>query len=151
MCSPCKNAWTIRSRWRPIQVIHQSFTREEVLNLYKKAKLAVVTPLDDGMNLVSKEFVIAQSFSEDPGMLVLSTFAGSAIDLGAALIVNPYDIEQVADHIKEGLEMGVREKVRRTKEMVELMEERNIYTWAEEFVKNTMNAARENKRGNGGS
>ncbi len=135
--------------WRPIQVIHQSFTREEVLNLYKKARLAVVTPLDDGMNLVSKEFVIAQSFSEDPGMLVLSQFAGSAIDLGAALIVNPYDIEQVADSIKTGLEMGVREKVRRTNEMVELMEERNIYTWAEDFVKNSMNAARENKRENG--
>ncbi len=145
------NAKYATSTWRPIQIIHQSFTREEVLNLYKKAKLAVVTPLDDGMNLVSKEFVIAQSFSEDPGKLVLSQFAGSAIDLGAALIVNPYDIEQVADSMKEGLEMGVREKIRRTKEMVELMEERNIYTWAEEFVKHAMNAARENKRGNGNS
>lgn len=131
--------------WKPIHLIHQTFTREDVINLFKKAQLSLVTPLDDGMNLVSKEFVIAQSFSSDPGMLVLSQFAGSAIDLDTALIVNPYDVEQVADSIKQGLEMSVKDKTVRTKEMVENMEEHNIYAWAEAFVKRAIAAAKENK------
>lgn len=131
--------------WKPIQIIHQSFTREDVMNLYKRADLCLVTPLDDGMNLVSKEFVIAQSFSDDPAMLVLSQFAGSAIDLRSALIVNPYDVEQVADSMKKGLEMPVKEKVRRTKEMVENMEERSIYAWAEEFFKEAQEGSKENR------
>jgi trehalose 6-phosphate synthase len=132
--------------WKPINLIHQSFTREDVMNLYKKAQLCLVTPLDDGMNLVSKEFIIAQSFSKDPGMLVLSQFAGSAIDLGAALIVNPYDVDQVAENIKIGLEMSTKEKGRRAQEMVEHMEQRNIYAWAEEFVREAISASRENRR-----
>jgi trehalose 6-phosphate synthase/phosphatase len=132
--------------WRPIQIIHQSFIREDVMSLYKRASLCLVTPLDDGMNLVSKEFTIAQSFSEDPGMLVLSQFAGSAIDLRSALIVNPYDVEQVADAIKTGLELPVKDKMRDVKEMVETMEERSIYAWAQDFFKEAIEAAKENKR-----
>lgn len=133
------------SEWRPIHIIHQAFTREDVMNLYKRASLCLVTPLDDGMNLVSKEFVISQSFSDDPAMLVLSQFAGSSIDLRSALIVNPYDVEQVADNIKLGLEMPVKEKARRTKEMVENMEERSIYAWAHEFFKDALEAAKDNR------
>ncbi len=133
--------------WKPIHIIHQSFTREDVISLYKRANLCLVTPLDDGMNLVSKEFVIAQSFSKDPGVLVLSQFAGSAIDLRQAIIINPYDLEQVAKSIKTGLELPTREKKKNTNEMVETLEERNIYTWAQEFFKEAINAARENKRG----
>jgi trehalose 6-phosphate synthase len=133
--------------WQPIQIIHQSFMREDVMSLYKRASLCLVTPLDDGMNLVSKEFVIAQSFSDDPGVLVLSQFAGSAIDLNSAIIINPYDVEQVADAIKKGLEMPTREKKKDTKEMVETMEERSIYTWAQDFVRYAIEASKENKRG----
>jgi len=133
--------------WQPIQIIHQSFMREDVMSLYKRASLCLVTPLDDGMNLVSKEFVIAQSFSDDPGVLVLSQFAGSAIDLNSAIIINPYDVEQVADAIKKGLEMPTREKKKDTKEMVETMEERSIYAWAHDFVKYAIEASKENKRG----
>lgn len=133
--------------WKPIHIIHQSFTREDVISLYKRANLCLVTPLDDGMNLVSKEFVIAQSFSEDPGVLVLSQFAGSAIDLRQALIINPYDVEQVADNIKKGLEMMTKDKKRDTKEMVETLEERSIYAWADRFFRNAIEAHKENKRG----
>lgn len=132
--------------WKPINLIHQSFSREDVMNLYKKSQLCLVTPLDDGMNLVSKEFIIAQSFSKDPGMLVLSQFAGSAIDLGAALIVNPYDVDQVAENIKNGLEMSTKEKAKRAQEMVENMDQRNIYAWAEEFFREAFAASRENRR-----
>lgn len=132
--------------WQPIQIIHQSFTREDVMSLYRRASLCLVTPLDDGMNLVSKEFVIAQSFSDNPGVLVLSQFAGSAIDLRAALTVNPYDMGQVADAIKTGLELPVKRKIQDTKEMVETLEERNIYAWAQDFFKYAISAAKENKR-----
>lgn len=128
--------------WKPIHNIHALFSREDVLNFYKKAHLCIVTPLDDGMNLVSKEFVIAASLSSDPGMLVLSQFAGSAIDLTSALIVNPYDIDQVADAIKEGLEMSREDRITRIKQMSEMLDEKNIYDWAYTFLREAIAAGR---------
>lgn len=131
--------------WKPIHLIHKTFSREDLLNFYKKAHLCLVTPLDDGMNLVSKEFVIASSYSPDPGMLVLSQFAGSAIDLTYALIVNPYDIDKMAEAIKKGLEMRIKEKHERIKNMVEIMDEKNVYEWAKEFTRSAQLATRENR------
>ncbi len=124
--------------WKPIHQIYNLFTREDVLNFYRKADLCIVTPLDDGMNLVSKEFVVASSLSSDPGMLVLSQFAGSAIDLTSALIVNPYDIDKVAEAIKTGLEMSRDEKVKRIKQMAEMLEENNVYEWGYNFLRNAI-------------
>ncbi|RJQ36500.1 trehalose-6-phosphate synthase [Candidatus Microgenomates bacterium] len=126
--------------WKPINIIYEVFPRDEILKFYKNASLCLVTPLDDGMNLVSKEFVIATSFSADPGMIVLSQFAGSSIDLTRALIVNPYNIEEVANAIKRGLEMNVKEKVERIQTMKETLEERNIYEWTQNFIKSTIQA-----------
>ncbi len=130
------------SQWRPIHLIHSLFKREDVLNFYRKADICAVTPLDDGMNLVSKEFVIASSMSSDPGMLVLSQFAGSATDLDAALIVNPYDTEEVAAAIKTGLEMKKEEKVKRITHMVEMLEENNVYEWGYNFLRETLQMGR---------
>jgi trehalose 6-phosphate synthase/phosphatase len=126
------------NNWKPIHLIHEVFPRNEVLNFYKKADVCLVTPLDDGMNLVSKEFIIASSVSDNPGMLVLSQFAGSAIDLTDALIVNPYSIDEVADAIKKGLTMEKKERVSKTKHMAEILEERNVYEWAEQFFKRSL-------------
>lgn len=134
-----------RNSWRPIQLIYQTFPREEVIALYRRADLCLVTPLDDGMNLVSKEFVIAASLAESPGMIVLSQFAGSAIDLTAALIVNPYNIEEVAQAIKKGLVMGDKEKHERIKRMVATLEEKNVYQWALEFVSGAKVATEESR------
>ena len=92
------------------------------------------------MNLVSKEFVVASFFAKTPGMLVLSQFAGSAIDLTQALIVNPYDIDQVVGAIKKGLEMSDAEKIKRIKNMAEVLDEKNIYEWAQEFVRSAVTA-----------
>ncbi len=128
--------------WRPIHMINEIFSRSEIINFYRKADLCLVTPLDDGMNLVSKEFVIASSTSSRPGMLVLSQFAGSAIDLTKAIIVNPYNTEEVANAIKLGLEMGTAEKKKRIKEMAETLEERNVYAWAEDFVRSAASSAK---------
>jgi len=128
--------------WKPIHQIHALFKREDVLNFYRKADVCVVTPLDDGMNLVSKEFVIASSMSPDPGMLVLSQFAGSSIDLTEALIVNPYDIEQVADGIKKAMQMGKEEKIKRIKKMAEMLEENNVYQWGYNFLREALQTVR---------
>jgi trehalose 6-phosphate synthase/phosphatase len=128
--------------WKPLHMIHTTFAHEEVLNFYSKAHLCLVTPLDDGMNLVSKEFVIAASLSSDPGMLVLSQFAGSATDLGSSLIVNPYDIEQVADAIKDGIEMKKEERIEKIKHMTEMLDENNGYQWAMNFLREAIVAGR---------
>lgn len=131
--------------WKPLRMIYESYTREDVIHFYEKADISLVTPLDDGMNLVSKEFVVAASVSHDPGVLILSQFAGSAIDLTAALIINPYDIEEGADAIARGLEMSKEEKRERMKNMFDSLQERNIYLWTEQFVKKAITASRENK------
>lgn len=137
------NSKYAKKNWQPIHMIHEVLTRKDIINFLKKADLCLVTPLDDGMNLVSKEYVIASNFSNNPGMLVLSQFAGSAIDLTSALIINPYDIDQVADSIKEGIEMAKKEKKRRIEDMMETLEEKNVYQWAYEFVRSAQVAARE--------
>lgn len=133
------------SKWKPIELIAEIFTRSQIMNFYRKAPLCLVTPLDDGMNLVSKEFVIAASQSKTPGMLVLSQFAGSAIDLTSALIVNPYNPEEVARAIKQGLEMSVKDRKERIMNMSAILDERNIYEWAENFIRNGETASKENR------
>ncbi len=131
--------------WQPIHLATGIFSRKDIMNAYSKSSVCLVTPLDDGMNLVAKEFVIASSFSENPGMLVLSQFAGSAIDLVSSVIVNPYDIDQTADAIKKALDMSPKEKRERMQAMTAILEERNVYHWAENFMEEAEHAARENR------
>lgn len=133
-----------RKGFKPIQIINEVFTRQEIINFYKKASVCLVTPRDDGMNLVSKEFVVASSLSKDPGMLVLSRFAGSAIDLTEAIIINPYDLDEMVEGIRRALEMDKKEKIKRIARMVEKLEENNVYKWAEDFVKSALFAKEEN-------
>lgn len=130
--------------WKPLNMLYQTFSRDDIINFYNKASICLVNPLDDGMNLVSKEFIIAASTSTNPGMLVLSQFAGSATDLNHSLIVNPYDTEEVARAIKRGIEMPSEEKIARVKHMVGQLEEHNIYEWAKRFTKSTITASLEN-------
>lgn len=128
--------------WKPIFLIVSVFPRPEVIHFYHKADVCLVTPRDDGMNIVSKEFVVASSMQKNPGMLVLSRFAGSAIDLTESLIVNPYDIDEVAKAIATALAMPTAEKSRRMKKMAETLEDRNVYQWAMEFVRSAINAGK---------
>lgn len=127
-----------RDNWKPIHTISKSYPRKDVIRFFRKASVCLVTPLDDGMNLVSKEFTVASSLSEKPGMLVLSQFAGSAIDLTKSLIVNPYNIEETADAIKKGLEMDLKDKQVRMKDMTETLDEKNVYAWARDFITETI-------------
>lgn len=121
-------------KWKPIHLMYDTLTRENVVSFYKRADVCLVTPRDDGMNLVSKEFVVAASGTSDPGMLVLSEFAGSAIDLTEALIINPYDFEGTANAVKQALEMKREEKKRRIHAMTEVLDEKNVYAWASDFI-----------------
>ena len=96
----------------PIHYIHRSTPRRRLAGIYRSSRIGMVTPLRDGMNLVAKEYVAAQD-AEDPGVLILSQFAGAAEEMGEALIVNPYNIEETADAIRTALEMDKTERIER--------------------------------------
>jgi trehalose 6-phosphate synthase len=114
--------------WRPIVLIARQCSHEEVRRWYRAADLCLVTSLHDGMNLVAKEFVAARD--DEEGVLVLSTFAGAAVELRDALLVNPYDIVGVAEAIHRGLEMAPAERRERMRRMRRQVMEHNTYMWA---------------------
>lgn len=120
--------------WMPIRYLNRSFARRTLLGFYRSARIGLVTPLRDGMNLVAKEYVAAQD-PEDPGVLVLSRFAGAAPELnGGALIVNPYDVEGVAESLQRGLTMPLDERRERHQAMMSVLRECDIGHWRERFV-----------------
>ena len=102
--------------------------------LYRLAKVGLVTPLRDGMNLVAKEYVAAQD-PENPGVLVLSRFAGAARELYGALIVNPYDVEATANAIARALEMPLEERRQRWQGMMTHLLEHDVVRWCDDFLK----------------
>ena len=98
--------------WTPLRYINKAHSRTALAGLYRAARAGLVTPLRDGMNLVAKEFVAAQD-ADDPGVLILSRFAGAAHECAAALLVNPYDPEGVAIAINRALAMPLEERRQR--------------------------------------
>jgi trehalose 6-phosphate synthase len=119
--------------WKPIRFLVAHHDAKTVHAFLRMAPMCVVSSLHDGMNLVAKEYVAAQGANGD-GVLVLSEFAGAAHELGDALIVNPYDIEQFAEAIRAGVEMGAEERRARMQRLARQVEERNIYRWAARFL-----------------
>lgn len=117
-----------RSGWRPVILIERQCSHQEVTRYYKAADICLVTSLHDGMNLVSKEFLAARS--DGDGVLILSRFAGAAQELRDALTVNPYDVRQVAEAIRTGLEMSPGERRLRIERMRQQVKEHNVYRWA---------------------
>lgn len=122
------NARFQAGRWMPIVLLKKHHSHQEIARFYKAASLCLVTALHDGMNLVAKEFVAARD--DDRGVLILSTFAGAAMELSDALLVNPYDVQQVAGAIQRALEMPTEEQVTRMQHMRANVREYNIYRWA---------------------
>jgi trehalose 6-phosphate synthase len=116
------------AHWRPIVLIEHQCSHEEVNRWYRAADLCLVTSLHDGMNLVAKEFVAARD--DEDGVLVLSKFTGAAVELRDALVVNPYDIAEVAEAVHSGLEMNREERRQRMQRMRRQVMEHNIYRWA---------------------
>jgi trehalose 6-phosphate synthase len=122
-----------RRDWQPLIFLREHVPFSTLLGLYRMAHFAVVSSLHDGMNLVAKEFVAAQIDAN--GVLVLSPFTGAARELSDALIVNPYSAHEMADRIREAIEMDPVEIRRRMGRMRAQIRENNIYKWAGEIIK----------------
>ncbi|MBI4051264.1 MAG: trehalose-6-phosphate synthase, partial [Elusimicrobia bacterium] len=125
--------WKFKAKdWRPIVFLKKHHSHQEILPFYKQSDLCMVTSLHDGMNLVAKEFVASRE--DNQGVLILSQFAGASRELRDALIVNPYDTEQMAEAIRYSLEMDTAEKATRMQKMRETIKEHNIYRWAGNLI-----------------
>ena len=119
--------------WTPIRYLNKGFGQTVLAGLYRTAQVGVVTPLQDGMNLVAKEYVAAQN-AADPGVLVLSKFAGAANELDAALLVNPHDIDGMARSIAMALTMPLTERRMRWESMMAKLRSGTIQQWFANFV-----------------
>ena len=118
--------------WVPLRYLNKSFPRNVLMPLYAEAQACLVTPLRDGMNLVAKEYVAAQD-PADPGVLILSQFAGAANELDAALLVNPYDEEGMAAAMDQAFAMPIKERQERHASMVKIMKENSLDRWRDRF------------------
>jgi trehalose 6-phosphate synthase len=125
--------------WTPIRYLNKGFSQTVLAGLYRTAQVGVVTPLHDGMNLVAKEYVAAQN-PADPGVLVLSKFAGAANELDTALLVNPHDIDDMARTIAMALSMPLLERRMRWEAMMVKLRRRSIQQWFTSFVETLQNA-----------
>ncbi len=119
--------------WMPIRYIHRTVARKRVPGLCRAARVGLVTPLRDGMNLVAKEYVVAQD-PGDPGVLVLSRFAGAAEQLKEALLVNPYDTHGTAEAIQQALQMPREERQRRHQALMARIRAQDIHWWRTTFL-----------------
>ncbi|MEZ5740153.1 MAG: trehalose-6-phosphate synthase, partial [Burkholderiaceae bacterium] len=126
--------------WTPIRYIHRPVARNKLAAMFAASGVGFVTPLRDGMNLVAKEYVVAQN-PQDPGVLVLSRFAGAAETMTDALIVNPYDFDEVADALQTALRMPLDERRRRHEKLLADIMATDTRYWAENFLEELSLAA----------
>src|SRR6185437_6043735 len=120
--------------WTPLRIVARAGARSTMAGYMREARVGMVTPLRDGMNLVAKEYVAAQD-PRDPGVLVLSRFAGAARQLDAALVVNPYSKDEISDAILQALSMPRRERIRRWQAMNEIVKREDVLAWRKAFVR----------------
>ncbi len=126
------NARFATKAWKPIVFLKKHHSHSEIEPLYRAADLCMVTSLHDGMNLVAKEFVASRD--DERGVLILSRFTGAARELREALIVNPYDVDQMAESIRSALAMEPREQTARMRAMRATLREQNVYLWAARLI-----------------
>jgi len=119
--------------WTPLRYIANAYSRRALAGIASIARIGLVTPFRDGMNLVAKEYVAAQD-PADPGVLVLSRFAGAARQLRAALVVNPFDIDDIVEALHRGLNMGLEERQNRHRSMLETVVRDDVYRWRDDFL-----------------
>ena len=123
--------------------MNRVYSRSVLAGLYRTARVGLVTPLRDGMNLVAKEYVAAQD-PDDPGVLALSRFTGAAIEFRSALLVNPYDAESVANALSQALAMPLEERRARHQALHAKVCEYDINRWQREFL-TVLRGAREHE------
>ena len=119
--------------WTPIRYINHPYSHSTLAGLYRAARVGLVTPLRDGMNLVAKEYVASQD-SDDPGVLILSRFAGASQECKAALLVNPYDPDSVAAAIGQALAMPLAERRERHNSLFRVLSRNDVQQWADRYV-----------------
>jgi trehalose 6-phosphate synthase len=119
--------------WSPVRYLNRAFKRQTLLGFLRISQVGLVTPLRDGMNLVAKEYVVAQPAS-NPGVLVLSRFAGAASELDGALIVNPYDAEGVGEALASALSMPLQERKDRWGAMYQRLKQFDLVSWRESYM-----------------
>lgn len=119
--------------WTPIRFIHRPIPRNVLAGLYRQARIGLVTPLADGMNLVAKEFVAAQDVS-DPGVLILSRFAGAAETMHEALIINPHDPWEVSEAMALATQMSANERRRRHSALLQGVVENDVGWWSSTYL-----------------
>jgi len=119
--------------WAPFRYVNKNYRRDELAGIYGAARVGLVTPLRDGMNLVAKEFVAAQN-PEDPGVLILSRFAGAARQMSDALMVNPNSPEEIADALRRAIAMEKPERIRRWGALNESVQTEDVNAWRDAFV-----------------
>jgi trehalose 6-phosphate synthase len=119
--------------WVPIRYLYRSFGRSQLSLLYRNAAIGYVTPMRDGMNLVAKEFVASQN-PDDPGVLLLSRFAGAAVELSDAVLTNPWYVDGLAHDLDRALHIGIDERRARHKNLLAAVSRTTALTWAEDFL-----------------
>ena len=119
--------------WTPLRYIHRNVPRHTLAALLRGSQVGLVTPLRDGMNLVAKEYVAAQD-ADDPGVLVLSKFAGAAEELEEALIINPYDVDEVAEALQTAITMPLKERQERHQALLARVRQHDAMRWQESFL-----------------
>jgi trehalose 6-phosphate synthase len=120
--------------WTPLRYIHRAIDRQVLAQLYRRAKVGLVTPFADGMNLVAKEYIAAQD-PADPGVLILSRMAGAAEDMVASLLVNPYDVEEMSEAIETALTMPLEERQRRYRACMKVVQDTDVRKWTAAFLR----------------
>jgi alpha,alpha-trehalose-phosphate synthase [UDP-forming] len=123
--------------WRPVVFLNRRHSHEEILPYYEAANFCMVTSLHDGMNLVAKEFVVSRN--DEQGVLILSRFTGASHELADALIINPYDTDEMARAIHKAVTMPAEEQKARMERMREAVKEHNVYRWAENLISTLTN------------
>ncbi|HEY0266849.1 MAG TPA: trehalose-6-phosphate synthase [Rhizomicrobium sp.] len=126
--------------WAPVRYVNRPYSRTALAGMYRAARVGLVTPMRDGMNLVAKEYVASQD-PEDPGVLILSRFAGAADEMGAALLVNPYDPDAVAAAIARAMAMPLAERKSRHADLYEALLRSDISHWGDRFLRTLMGNA----------
>ncbi len=119
--------------WVPIRYVNRGYPRAALAGFYRASQVGLVTPLRDGMNLVAKEYVAAQD-PADPGVLILSRFAGAARQLGEALLINPYSKDEISDAIRQALDMPKDERIWRWEALIDPVRREDVLTWRHAFV-----------------
>jgi trehalose 6-phosphate synthase len=119
--------------WLPITYVKRAYSQASLAGLYRLARIGLVTPLRDGMNLVAHEYVGAQD-PEDPGVLVLSRFAGAAEIFHDALLINPFDTDETAEAMRQALSMPLEERKTRWRRLMDAAQAHNVDNWAADYL-----------------